>query len=198
MTTSVLFDEESHKYFIGGQEIPSVTEICDPVSFKKLDAISKIVLERAATRGHLIHEIIADFICTGEIDIDNVPNEFVGYIYAFLNWWRTYKPKVLFSELILGDTNLGYGGTCDIVAEIDDKTLLIDTKSTSLLDKKYLSVQLEGYKRLLKRRGISIDGTFALHIKKDQSWAFPEIKTDPEWFDLLLEHNKKMRGKYGK
>jgi len=36
-----------------------------------------------------------------------------------------------------------YCGTCDLVCEIDGETYLVDFKTTSAVDKKSLSVQLE-------------------------------------------------------
>lgn len=195
----VFFDDEFHKYYIKGVEYPSVTEICDPISFKKLDALNKSLIERAAQRGRVIHEFISNFfIEQDESLVDEIPGDLVGYAYAFLNWYRTYKPTVLYSELLLGDDELGFCGTCDIIVVIDNKIILIDTKTTANLDKKYLSAQLSGYKQLLAKRGIFVDKTMALHLKKDQTWNFCEITPDDEWFSLLLKHNQKMRSKYGK
>jgi hypothetical protein len=56
-------------------------------------------------------------------------------------------------------------------------------------------VQLEGYYRLAQENAIHIDESWFLHIKKD-SFVFNPITRDSEWFDVLLTHNKKMRGKY--
>jgi hypothetical protein len=56
-------------------------------------------------------------------------------------------------------------------------------------------VQLEGYSRLAKENGIHIDEGWFLHIKKD-GFVFKPIIKDSGWFEVLLAHNKKMRGKY--
>lgn len=193
----IVFDEELHKYFINGIEYPSVTEICEPISFKKLDAIQKSVIERSAARGSAIHELISDYVLTEEYDIDEIQSEYIPYFGAFLEWWRTYRPKTLYSELKLGNPIIGFCGTCDFICIIDGELVLIDFKTTSALDKKYLSVQLAGYKKLCFLSGLDIQKTYALHLKKDGKYSFVEIIPDNDWFELLISHNKKMRSKYG-
>ena len=52
---NVKFDKDTHTYTIADEEYPSVTEICEPISFKKLDALSKQILDNAARRGAKVH-----------------------------------------------------------------------------------------------------------------------------------------------
>ena len=68
MTMTTNFDEETHKYTIDGIEYPSVTEICEPISFKRLDALSKSLLDRAKQRGTEVHELCETYALTGEVD----------------------------------------------------------------------------------------------------------------------------------
>jgi len=195
---NIVFDEEKHEYTIDGERLPSVTEICEPISFKKLDAVNKVIVAKAAMRGTLVHELIENYIYTGEFSDEEVPAEIQAYLVAFANWWFTYKPTPLYNELLVGSKELGYCGTCDFVCKIDNKLTLIDFKTTSSIDKKYLSVQLYGYKNALAEKGINIEVCAVLHLKKDGDWNYQEIEPDKEWFELLLKHNKKMRSKYGK
>lgn len=189
------FNEEKHEYKINGVLYPSVTEICNPISFEKLDCLAKSVLDRARARGTAVHEYIENYIYTNEFDYCEIPNEYLPYCYGFENWWKTYKPKPLYSELILGNSDLGYCGTCDFVCKIDNEICLVDFKATSIIDYKSLSVQLEGYRQLLGKKGIFPKRFYVLHLKKDQKWTFKEIIIDNEWWELLKQHNKKMRGK---
>lgn len=190
------FNEETHEYEIDGTSYPSVTEICEPISFKKLDAISKVIIANASKRGSAVHELICDFLTVEELpDLDEIDGSIFPYFSAFVEWWRTYRPKTLYSEFVLGSSALGYCGTCDFVCVIDGKIVLIDFKTTSAIDKKYLSVQLAGYKRLLEHIGIKVEQTCVLHLKKDGTYTYKEIEPDDEWFDILFEHNKKMRRK---
>lgn len=186
------FDEEQHKYFVNGIEVPSVTEIAEPISFNRLNNLPNHVLERARIRGSKVHELAEEYLLTGEIDWSEIEPEFAGYLEQFILWVKTYRPKVLYAEYRMFCSN--FAGTCDLICEIDKKTVLVDYKTTSAVDKKSLSVQLEGYKRLCKLHNIKIDECYYLHLKKD-GYVFKPIETNPRWFDILLEHNKFMKEK---
>lgn len=193
MTT--YFNEETHKYYIDDIEYPSVTEICDPISFQRLDELSKTLLNRARARGTEVHEMCEQYALTEEISDDMEESEYAPYIANFIEWFRTYQVEVLFTEKRLYSTKLGYCGTCDLLCKIDGKLTLVDYKATSAIDKKSLSVQLVGYKKLLKEYGYDVEETMVLHLKKD-GYVYKPITLDEEWFEILLRHNQKMRGKY--
>lgn len=187
------YDEENHRYYVGGIEKPSVTEIAKPISAERLNAIQMVMVERARERGKRCHELFEQYLLLGELDPEEIEAEYFSYVQQFVIWAKSYRPKVLFTEKKLyGDE---FCGTADLICEIDGKLIIVDYKVTSAIDKKSLSVQLEGYYRLCKKLGLEIDECYFLHIKKD-GYVFKPIKRDAEWFDVLLFHNKKMRGKY--
>ena len=62
------FDEEQHKYFVNGIEVPSVTEIAEPISFNRLNNLPNHILERARMRGSQVHEFAEEYLLVGEID----------------------------------------------------------------------------------------------------------------------------------
>ena len=188
------YDPEEHKYYVNGEEKPSVTEIASPISFERLDALQKALVERAKERGKRCHELAEEFWLTGELDPEEIENDFFPYMQQFILWAKTYRPKVLYTEKQLFSEV--FCGTADLIAELDGKIILVDYKFTSQLDTKSLSVQLEGYKKLCGLYGIKIDKCYALHIKKG-SYIFKEIEPNSEWFEILLKHNKFMRRKNG-
>ena len=187
------YDEENHKYYVDNVEKPSVTEIANPISAERLNALQMALVERARQRGSRCHELAEEYLLLGELDTDEIEAEYFPYIQQFVLWVKTYRPKVLFTERRLFGKD--FCGTLDLICEIDGKVINVDYKFTSQIDKKSLSVQLEGYDRLAKENGIHIDASWFLHIKKD-GFVFKPITKDSEWFDILLTHNKKMRGKY--
>ena len=187
------YDEETHTYYVDNQEKPSVTEICEPISFKRLNALDANLLQRAKNRGSRCHELFEEYALFGDLDPNEIEFEYLPYVQQFVLWFKTERPKVIFTEKQMFGKE--FCGTCDLICEIDGKTCLVDYKCTANADKKSLSVQLEGYYRLCKSYGIKIDECYYLHIKKD-SYVFKPIKRNPEWFDLLLKHNKLMKEKY--
>lgn len=187
------YDEETHKYYVDNIEKPSVTEIATPISFERLDALQKSLLDRARQRGSRCHELFEEYLLTGELDIEEIEPEYIPYVQQFILWEKTYRPKIIYTEKKL--FSYEFCGTCDLICEIDGKKILIDYKCTSVADKKSLSVQLEGYYRLCEYHGIEIDDCYYLHIKKD-GYVFKPIKRNWKWFDILLEHNTFMKEKY--
>lgn len=187
------FAEDTHTYYWFGVKVPSVTEIAKPISSERLNELPKWVVENARKRGKAVHEYAEEYLLCGELDFDLIETEYLPYVENFVNWARTYKPRVLYTEYKMGCAE--FAGTTDLICEIDGKIVLVDYKTTSAVDKKSLSVQLEGYKRLAKLYRIEVDRFMYLHLKKD-GWVFKYITLDPVWFDLLLQHNKKMKEKY--
>ena len=188
-----IYDEINHEYYRNGKKLPNVTEICEPISFERLNALQKAMLERAKHRGTRCHELAEEYLLMGDIDIYQIETEYLPYIQQFVLWVKTYKPKVLFTEKRLFSDL--FAGTLDLICEIDGKKIIVDYKFTSSIDKKSLSVQLEGYSRLAKTNNIEIDECWFLHIKKD-GFVFKPIKKDSDWFDILLKHNQKLKEKY--
>jgi hypothetical protein len=187
------YDEENHKYYVNGEEKPSITDIAKPISAERLNALQMALVERARETGKRCHKLAEEYLLLGELDVDEIEPEYFPYIQQFVLWVKTYRPKVLFTEKRLFGED--FCGTLDLLCEIDGKVINVDYKFTSVIDKKSLSVQLEGYDRLAKINNIHIDESWFLHIKKD-GYVFKPITKDSEWFDILLAHNKKMRGKY--
>lgn len=187
------FAPDTHTYYWDGKIVPSVTEIAKPISSARLNELPKWIVENARQRGSAVHEYAEEYLLCGELDFDSIEPEYLPYVENFVNWARTYKPKVLYTEYKMGCEE--FAGTLDLICEIDGQIILVDYKTTSSIDKKSLSVQLEGYNRLAKLYGIKIDRFMYLHLKKD-GWVFKDILLDPTWFDILLQHNKKMKEKY--
>ena len=189
------FKEETHEYFIDDVKYPSVTDIAKPISFERLDALQKSMLERARLRGQIVHELCEDYLLCGEVDESAIEGEILPYFASFVEWVRTYRPKVIFTEKRLFSKDMGYCGCLDLLCEIDGKIVLIDYKATSTIDKKSLSVQLAGYEQLLYHcLGIKVDKFMVLHLKK-QGYNYKEITPNYEWFNLLKAHNYYMNKK---
>lgn len=187
------YDETTHTYYVDGRERPSVTEICSPISSKRLNALDFNILQRARERGSRCHELFEEYALTGDLDIDEIETEYIPYVQQFILWFKTERPKVLFTEKQMFSQD--FCGTCDLICKIDGKVCLVDYKCIASADKKSLSVQLEGYYRLCKLCGINIEECYYLHIKKD-SYVFKAIKRNSEWFEILLKHNTFMKEKY--
>ena len=172
-----LFDETTHTYTLDGVVIPSVTEICAPITCGKYPPVG--VVQQAAARGTRVHELCALY------DMDALPDEIeaglVGYVKAWAAFCRDYKPVWTHIEFPLyGEIDPGqpFAGTLDRIGEIDGRTRVVDIKTTASLDrpaKVALCAQTCGYEWLvdlndidaLSGRGMGIqlfaDGNYRVH-----------------------------------
>lgn len=150
-----LFEEATHTYTLDGVVIPSVTEICAPITCGKYPPVG--VVQQAAARGTRVHELCALY------DMDALPDEIeaelVGYVKAWAAFCRDYKPVWRHIELPLYgeiDPGLPVAGTLDRIGEIDGLTRVVDIKTTASLDrpaKVALCEQITGYEWLADLNG---------------------------------------------
>ena len=192
-----LFDEATHTYTLDGVVIPSVTEICAPITCGKYPPVG--VVQQAAARGTRVHELCALY------DMDALPDEIeaglVGYVKAWAAFCRDYKPVWTHIELPLyGEIDPGqpFAGTLDRIGEIDGLTRVVDIKTTASLDrpaKVALCEQITGYECLAALNDIDIicsagmgvqlfaDGNYRVHLTEaiEQKYDF---RSYPIFFSL--------------
>lgn len=94
-----------------------------------------IVKTEASEIGNIVHKFASDFI-QATIDrqplprIDEVPQEALNGISAFLDWYKAHKVEFVKSEFIVYSKKYGYIGRCDLLAWIDDELTIADFKTS--------------------------------------------------------------------
>lgn len=106
------FESDSHRYFIGHLELPSVTKI---LSEARIADFSKPwFTETAKERGTLVHAAIA-LDNEGTLDYDALDPQLTGYV----DGWRKYLAEsgatVERFECPVCDRQAGYAGTLDVI-----------------------------------------------------------------------------------
>ena len=202
-----LFEESTHTYTLDGVVIPSVTEICAPITCGKYPPVG--VVQQAAARGTRVHELCALY------DMDALPDEIeaglVGYVKAWAAFCRDYKPVWTHIELPLyGEIDPGqpFAGTLDRIGEIDGFTRIVDIKTAASLDrpaKVALCEQITGYEWLADLNGIDIfdgagmgvqlfaDGNYRVHLIAAIAQKYDFTRT--ETFSALRKLYKITKGK---
>ena len=202
-----LFDEATHTYTLDGAVIPSVTEICAPITCGKYPPVG--VVQQAAARGTRVHELCALY------DMDALPDEIeaelVGYVKAWAAFCRDYKPVWTHIELPLyGVTNTGlpFAGTLDRIGEIDGQTRVVDIKTTASLDrpaKVALCEQITGYEWLADVNDIDVscgsgmgvqlfaNGNYRVHLIAAIAQKYDFLRSETFW--SLRELYKITKGK---
>lgn len=136
------FDEQDHRYFADGIELPSVTQVLDAAGH-----ISQFCKDdQARWRGVSVHALAAEDDKT-HLDLRTVPVELRGYLRA----WRKYKMESGFQVEQIEkrvDSPVGYSGRLDRTGFLPQSKLLfiLDLKtSKSGAVASYVKYQLAAY-----------------------------------------------------
>lgn len=177
---SLLEDEQinlklkEEKYFHNGIPVPRVTEIiskmiseeyllywANSLGFKHQSY--KKTVEAAANIGSESHDLINKFLLGETFTSDNIP--YLG----FRRWWMdinmNHKVKVIGTEQTI--TCNYFGGTYDLLVEIDGLLYLVDFKTSNYVGYKHF-VQLSAYKYILESQGYHIAGCIILQLNKKE------------------------------
>lgn len=165
------FIEEPHIYLLDGVEIPSVSTVMKPLSSSVYGDVDPQVLSMAANRGTIVHEAIENYLHYG---IEDIPTTYAGYLDAFIQFWKDYRPTIVAVEHRMYHKYLKYAGTVDLLLLIDDELWLIDNKTSSKVEKMLTRVQLEAYKKGLATHGIRVQRKAILHLKKTGKYSLVE------------------------
>lgn len=178
------YKDSPYKY--EGKYVPRVTEILsDMLHVDSLMNWSnyiglykhqsyKDVLDKAATIGTMVHNAIEEYLQQGTMPIFNhhvfsINESATNAFNSFLEWWKvisTHNVSIVMEEAPL--ICFYYGGTVDLVLNIDGKNYLIDFKTSNHPSSKYF-LQLAAYKRILNEQyHLDISGCIILMLSKSE------------------------------
>ena len=158
------FIEEKHLYLYNGVIIPSVSQILHEKIFPdKYKNIPERILKNKAIYGTQIHSAIEIYenmlkvvqkdeaLYTATFMLSELQQESIN---DYLQLKEINKIEVIEQEQLICYKGI-YAGRFDMIAKVDGEESLIDIKTTSQLDKEYLSWQLSlyelGYGKRFKR-----------------------------------------------
>ena len=183
----VVFNELDHTYTnANGKQLSGVTKLLKEQLFaNKYSGVSEATLAKAANRGNLIHRQIEMYetFHGGAL----VSPELEAYVRLRDEWGFT----AIATELLVSDEE-NVASSIDLVFDKDDLAWLWDVKTTSSLDREYLSWQLSLYKYLflLKNPEVKVGGLGAcwLPLPKYGNPKMTLIEEKPvEWVKELIE-----------
>lgn len=188
---SVKMKEE--KYYYNGVPVPRVTEIIskmiseeyllywsNSLGFKGQGY--KKTVDAAANIGSVSHDLISRFLKGETFTSTDVP--YLG----FRKWWLDISAnntvKVIGSEVSL--TCPYYGGTYDLLVEINGLLYLVDFKTSNHVSYKYY-LQLAAYRDMLEFNGYKLAGCIILQLdkKKIGYTEYPLIFSKPEHLNFI-------------
>ena len=189
----ITFDQENHRYYIDGVEVPSVTTVCRFLSYDQKS--DKPWLARvAADRGTRVHEACA------AIDYGLYPEEtedISGYLKAYRRFLKDYRPDWEGIEYTVGSAEIGMAGTIDRFGTLyDGRRCILDIKTGTQLHDAPLRAQRTGYKRLLALdRGFYPEYLYALQLSKDGTYTMVDVRQDDELLNACMFIHNAVRRK---
>lgn len=186
--SGVLFKEDTHQYFLGGEELRGITSTLLHTAFPdKYLGVSTKALDHAADRGKLVHRALKDyfdgaFVQPGMADVgEEVKKLFSREGLTPIAW-----------EYIVTDGK-EFASPIDILAMGQDGGLsIIDTKTTSTLDYSYVAYQTAIYERFfrLQNPDLQVARRYALWVSVDDDFKFrsrPRLERLPAVSDSALD-----------
>lgn len=163
ISTNELFlegiDKEREKfqtYFYNGIPVPRVSEILSETSSKQflINWAAKLgyhdyktAQNKALQIGSAVHEILEAYMKSGEIiDLSfKLPAEYIVYVNKavnnFINWKKDFESKGNYIYRLATEMKFStpfYGGTIDLIAEINGAVYIIDYKTSKQLSYEYI------------------------------------------------------------
>jgi len=146
---------DSRYYRRNGKYYPSITYVLGSYPkgkffedwLKKVGYSSEYIVRKASEQGTQTHEMIEDYLNGKELNFLS-PSGYPQYdtlvwqmFLRFVDFWETYKPKLIETEVHLFSDKIKVAGTCDMVCEIeiDGKVerWVIDFKTSNHLQTTY-------------------------------------------------------------
>lgn len=171
---------KDERYECNGITVPRVTEILQSMwhedslmrwanylGFKRKDY--KKELEYSAEVGTLVHNAVESFLNYKTFPILPADYNVMNAINGFKKWYETVT-KATEIKIISMEEKLTcpwFGGTPDLLADISNKVVLIDFKTSKYIGIKYY-MQLSAYLYLLSLKGMKVDILTLLRLHKDE------------------------------
>ena len=182
------FDPLTHTYTIEGIVVPSITEICSVLTANKYSS-GQGVIDAARARGAAVHELCETYDYGSLVE---VPSELSGYVGAWMDFCRDYRPTWHYIEHQMFSKRLRMAGTCDRIGMIDGKMCVVDIKTTSNMDrasKIALACQLYGYGLLFAdAHGFRLHGdSFGVQLKKDGTYVIHDARKISDKYSVAID-----------
>jgi len=173
---------DSRYYRRNGQYYPSVTYVLSAYPkgkhfedwLKKMGTSADYIVKKAGEEGTQVHEMIEDYLNGKELNFLNslgnpAYNPDVWQMFLrFVDFWETYDPKLIETEVHLFSDELRVAGTCDMVCEIDNELWVIDFKTSNHLQTTY-DLQTAVYAKCYEEcYGKTVDHTAVLWLKSSK------------------------------
>ena len=185
--STLLFYDDSHKYTVDGEEVPSVSELTRFLTRELYTDAPQYFLDQAAKRGTNVHKATEAIDKFGTVEIED---EYAGFVKAYVSFLKDHNVSWEKIEwpVCRKDDEMPYAGTIDRVGTLDGKTVILDIKTTaniSGLHKLCYTAQLNLYNLAVEKEKL-VDGLWVLQLKKDGTYKLIQLEENKELAQACL------------
>jgi len=192
MCAKLVFFDDKHQYQVGGEVLPSVSELLRFITREIYADVHQYTLDNAADRGKRVHQACENLDRYNEVQIDQ---DILPYIQAYVDFIREYKPEWTRIEYACYHPDMGFAGTLDRYGKIKGDQYLVDLKTTSTSYTNRETAQLNGYLKLAEANGLKVDKLAILQLKKDGTYKLKPIDKDDALFMACYNLHKQTKKK---
>lgn len=181
---NLIFYDETHRYTVDGEEVPSVSEITRFLSRELYTEVNQAILDMAANRGTAVHKASEALDKYGKAEVDD---EHLPYMKAYLSFLREKKPEWEKIEWAVNNGTL-YAGTIDRYGTLDGKKVIVDLKTTANIDKghRVLYTAAQNLYRMAIEQDHPVEAIYILQLKKDGTWRLYEVEKQNELAEACI------------
>jgi hypothetical protein len=163
------FQEEGHVYTYGGNVVPGVTQILEPLSGYM--GVPDWQLAIAADRGSYVHKM-CELYNYGTLE--EYEPEYQGYLDAWVRFVSESGFEVELCEHRVYHPKHVYAGTLDYTGYLGKKRGVLDVKATATL-MPAVGPQTSAYAEALKASGEKVDFRMVVLLKPDGTYKAPPL-----------------------
>jgi hypothetical protein len=182
---------DSRYYRRNGMYYPSITYVLSSYPkgkqfeewLKNMGRSADYIVKKAGEEGTQVHELVEEYLEGKDInflDFKGNPqyNPDVWLMFLkFVEFWETYNPKLIETEVHLFSDEYEVAGTCDLICEIDGKLWLLDVKTSNMMHSTY-ELQTSNKEKMTGK------GWEVITPKRTQEENLKIFKTVKHLFDL--------------
>ena len=142
---------DARYYRRNGKYYPSVTYVLGYYPkgkhfenwLKQVGFSADYIVKKAAEEGTQVHELCEAYLNGEELNfLDDrgrpLHNPDVWQMFLrFVEFWETFKPTLIETEVHIFSDTLGVAGTCDLIVDINGKLWLLDLKTSNQIQTTY-------------------------------------------------------------
>lgn len=192
MSAVLTFDEAAHEYRVGGQRVPSVTQLLSPLVDYSM--VPRETLERAQALGTAVHKM-TELYDNDDLDEDSLSEE----LQPYLEGWKKFRAEANFKPITverrMSHPILRYAGTSDRTGEVKGRIAVVDIKKMFTLGP-VIGPQLAAYLELHRREGLEVLDRYALGLRPDRTYRLKKYEDPLDWqcfLSHLTIHNWKLK-----